>query len=173
MRYIRHTCLKRITLLAVLLSGIHIAMAATTSAAIDSIPRPVGIVNDFESLFTQPQRDSLEGIIAAYRQRTTIEIAILTVDAEMTTTSGFDNFTVKVFNVWGIGDNKKNNGVLVAISRSLRKIRIQNGHGIEKVLNNIETKQIIDNEFIPDFRKSRFYEGTLNGLRSIMNRLSS
>ena len=139
----------------------------------DSIPRPIGFVNDFEGIFTAEQRDTLENLLADYRHSTTNEIAVMTVDADMTTRSSFDNYTLKVFNTWGIGVKGKDNGVLIAISRAMRMVRIQNGYGIVKILSNKETKEIIDNEFFPDFRKNDIYAGTLKGIHAIMSRLAA
>ena len=137
----------------------------------DTIPRPVGYVNDFELLFTRDQVDALDNLLHDLEQRTTIEIAVITVDSTLTLPGNFDFFTLKTMNAWGVGKKEKNNGVLIGISRSFRKIRIQNGRGIEKVLSNAETKKIIDEAFIPFFKKGKYYEGTLNGLKTLIQRL--
>lgn len=65
----------------------------------------------------------------------------------------------------------KDNGVLIAISKGYRQIRIQNGNGIEKIITDNETKEIIDNFFIPDFKKGNYYDGTLKGLVELINLL--
>jgi len=49
------------------------------------------------------------------------------------------------------------------------KMTIRNGYGIEKILSDSETKEIIDNAFIPSFRKDEYYQGTLNGLNKLMD----
>jgi uncharacterized protein len=141
------------------------------AAVPDTIPRPVGYVNDFEHLFSVGQIDSLENLLHDYERRTTIEIAVLTVDTTLTLPGNFDFFTLQTIRAWGVGKKGKNNGVLIGISRSFRKIRIQNGYGIEKVLSNADTKKIIDEAFIPFFRKGLYYEGVVSGLRTLMQRL--
>jgi len=150
-----------------------IANAAISNAAPlrDTIPRPVGSVNDFEHLFTSGQIDALDSMIHEYERRTTIEIAVLTVDTSLTLPGNFDFFTQQTMSAWGMGKKGKDNGVLIGISRSFRKIRIQNGGGIEKVLPNADTKKIIDEAFIPYFRKGQYYEGVVSGLRTLMQRL--
>ena len=50
-------------------------------------------------------------------------------------------------------------------------IRIQNGYGIENILTNEETKQIIDNYFIPNFKTGNFFEGTKQGTVELMEKL--
>lgn len=137
----------------------------------DTIPRPVGYVNDFEHLFTPEQIDTLDNLLHDYEQRTSIEIAILTVDSSLTVSGNFDFFTLKTMSAWGVGKKEKNNGILIGISRSFHKIRIQNGGGIERVLSNADTKKIIDDDFIPFFKKGQYYEGVLSGLKTLMQRL--
>jgi uncharacterized membrane protein YgcG len=53
----------------------------------------------------------------------------------------------------------------------IRKIRIENGLGIEKVLTNEKTKEIMDKNIIPYYKKMEYYQGTLEGLYAIMNGL--
>ncbi len=141
------------------------------AATRDTIPRPVGYINDFEHLFTPGQIDTLDNLLHDYEQRTTIEIAVLTADTSLTMYGNFDFFTLKTMSAWRVGKKESNNGMLIGISRSFRKIRIQNGSGIEKVLSNADTKKIIDESFIPFFKKGQYYEGLLNGLKTLMQRL--
>ena len=51
----------------------------------------------------------------------------------------------------------KNNGVLIGISATLRKIRISNGDGIKAKLLDVETKEIIDTVIIPEFKKGDYF----------------
>lgn len=113
----------------------------------------------------------LDSIITAFEKRTTIEIGIITIDTTMMKKSDLDSWTLKVFRAWGVGKKDKNNGILIGISSGHRVIRIQNGYGIEKDLSNAETKEIIDKDFIPFFKASKYFEGTLNGLRALMKKL--
>jgi uncharacterized protein len=155
-----------LSLLLLVLAG-----PARASALRDTIPRPVGYINDFEHLFTPGQIDALDSMMHDYERRTTIEIAVLTVDTSLTLPGNFDFFTQQTMNAWGMGKKGKENGILIGISRSFRKIRIQNGGGIEKLLPNADTKKIIDEAFIPFFRKGQYYEGVVSGLKTLMQRL--
>jgi uncharacterized protein len=148
-----------------------LAAAHALSAKWDTIPRPVGYINDFEHLFTPGQIDTLDNLLHDFEQRTTIEIAVLTADSTLTMYANFDFFTLKTMSAWRIGKKESDNGMLIGISRSFRKIRIQNGSGITKGLPNADTKKIIDESFIPFFKKGQYYEGLLNGLKTIMQRL--
>jgi uncharacterized protein len=142
-----------------------------SSLSTDSIPKPFGYVNDFEKLYTSEQQAYLSKIIAAFEDSTTIQLAIVTLDTTMTSSKYFDDYTLRLANSWGVGQNDKNNGIVVCISSGLRQMRIQNGYGIEHIMTNEETKQIIDKGFIPAFKNGSYYEGTLKGLEMMFDLL--
>jgi len=138
----------------------------------DSLPKARGWTNDFENLFTIQEQTNLDSIISEYEKKTTIEICIVTIDTMFTTKEDFDDFVLHIHNTWGVSRKAKNNGIVVGISKAYRQMRISNGYGIEDLLSEEETKQIIDNDFIPLFKQSDYYGGTLNGLQALMRKLN-
>jgi uncharacterized protein len=152
-------------------STIPIPVVVASQRINDTVPRPIGYVNDYDSLFTPAQEYFLDSLIARFEQQTTIQIAVVTVDTAMTSKENFDNYALRILRVWSIGQQEKQNGIVVAISRPYRKIRIENGYGIVKVLPDRETKMIIDTAFIPSFKKGEYFEGTLHGVQTLMERL--
>ncbi len=118
-----------------------------------SLPKPIGFVNDFENIFTDKQEQVLDSLVKNFEKETTIQITIVTLDSSYTNKSEFDNYTFKLANNWGVGQKDKDNGILIGISSSMRKMRIKNGYGIEKLLTDEETKALIDSLFIPEFKK--------------------
>lgn len=134
----------------------------------DSLPQPVGYVNDYENLYTDKQEKTLDSLIRDFEKRTTIQIAVVTFDTTMTTPDSLDALTLRIAKAWGVGQKDKNNGVVIGISEGYRQMRIQNGYGIEKVLTDAETKQIIDTAFIPSYREAKYFEGTFQGLQTLM-----
>lgn len=129
-----------------------------------------GWVTDYEKLYTKDEIKNLNRIITEFEKQTSNEIAIITLDSLRVTEENFDALSLRVANEWGIGKPEKNNGILIAISKDYRKIRIQNGIGIEKVLNDDETKLIIEKQFIPYFKENDYYKGTLNGILEIIDK---
>lgn len=134
----------------------------------DDPPKAAGFINDYENLFTDDEETTLDSLIKKFEKRTTIQIAVVTFDTTLTTTDSLDALTLRLANVWGIGQREKNNGVVIGISRGYRKMRIQNGYGIEKLITDAETKVIVDTAFIPHFRNGNYFEGTLHGLKILM-----
>lgn len=113
----------------------------------------------------------LDSMVRAFEKETTAEIVVVTLSENFAPLAKFDSMVTVLHNTWGAGKKGKNNGVLVAICNDYRRIRISNGYGIEAKMTDEETKEIIDTIFIPEFRKSEFYEGTRKGLMAIMNEI--
>lgn len=137
----------------------------------DSLPQPVGYINDFDSLFSKTEIRELEKLLSDFENKTTIQIAVVTFDTLMTNADNLYATTLKLANDWGVGRKDKNNGVLVGICKECRKMAIQNGSGIEKGLSDQETENIIATGFIDSFMKGNFYEGTLAGLNTLIEAL--
>jgi uncharacterized protein len=136
-----------------------------------ALPNPVGYVNDFEQLFTVAEKQTLDCIIREHEKITGNEIAIVTLKSGQLGKCNLDDFSLALARKWGIGKKEKNNGVLIAFCTGTRKIRIQNGYGIEKIISDEETKSIIDNAMVPLFREKKYYEGTLKTLLAIIEKI--
>lgn len=148
-------------------------LSSYRSKFLKSLPPPTGYVNDYENLFSDVEEKYLDSLIAAFDTATTIQLALVTLDSSATTKDNFDNLILQIGNQWGVGEKNANNGIIIGISKGYRKLRIQNGYSIEKILSDEETKKVIDNYFLPEFKTGDFYNGTLKGLNELMRTLSS
>ncbi|MDQ7960422.1 TPM domain-containing protein [Flavobacterium lindanitolerans] len=136
-------------------------------------PRYQKWVNDYEDLYTFDQEAELTTLIDNFEKETSFEIAIVTIDTIIVTEDKFEELSLHIAKTWGVGKRFKDNGILIAISNGYRRIRIQNGNGTEKIFTNEETQLVIDNYFIPYFKKEEYFYGTLLGIKEIMRILKS
>jgi len=137
------------------------------------LPKPLNWTNDYENLFSDDEEAKLNQIIADYEKETTVEIAIVTIDTFKVSKEKFEDLTLHIARTWGVGKKEKSNGILIAISKGYRQIRIQNGDGIALVLSDEETAEILQNQFFPYFKKEEYFEGTQAGLLKIMELLKT
>lgn len=133
--------------------------------------KSLGWTSDYEHIFSTEQISELDSIISHFEKETTNEIAIVTIDSSWTTKAKFDNLILKIHNDWGVGKKGINNGILIGISTGLRKIRISNGYSIETKLTNAETKKIIDDKILPEYKNGNYFEGTKIGLLALMQKI--
>lgn len=135
------------------------------------LPKPLNWTNDYENIFSDDEEAKLNQIIAYFEKETTVEIAIVTIDTFKVSKEKFEDLTLHIARTWGVGKKEKSNGILIAISKGYRQIRIQNGDGITLVLSDEETAKIIRNQIIPYFKKEEYFEGTQAGLFEIIKLL--
>ncbi len=144
--------MKRILILFLLLPSLALAFTVPT--------RPTGFVQDYAKMLSPDQVNQLETKLEAYEKQSTNEIAVVTVpslDGEP-----IENLAQEIFTHWGIGKKDKNNGVLLLISLSDRKTRIQTGYGVEGELTDVGTSYIQSDVIAPAFRQGDYYGG-ING----------
>lgn len=139
----------------------------------NNIPKPTNWTNDYEDLFTEKQQNELNIILNTFEQETTIEIVIVTIDTIKVSKENFVDLSLHIAKTWEIGKPNKDNGILIAISNGYKSIRIQNANGIEKIITDNETKEIIDNYFIPEFKTGNYFNGTLVGLKELIKLLKT
>src|SRR3989338_951872 len=77
----------------------------------DKIYIPVGHVNDFADLLDVPTKQSLESKLRGYKEKTSIEVAVVTVPSLEGLT--VEEFTLNLAQRWGDGDKEKDNGVVL------------------------------------------------------------
>lgn len=135
------------------------------------IPPPKGWTNDFVYLFSDNEVQSLDSLIGDYEKKTSVEFSVATIDASMLGSMEFEAYTLRMLNTWGVGKKGKNNGILIVIAPDIRKVRIENGYGIEKVISDEETKEVIDKAMVPHFKEGRYFEGTKAAIIAMMNQL--
>ena len=114
-------------------------------------------VYDYVNLLTKEQKSSLESKLVRYSDTTSTQIVV----AIIASTEG-ENIAYLAANwgeKWGIGDAAKDNGILVLLAKDDRKITIQSGKGVEEFLTDFQSKRIIDQVIIPEFKKGDFYNG--------------
>jgi uncharacterized protein len=133
-------------------------------------PKPIGFINDFENILSEDEEKELTAIIKEHESKTTDQIAIVTLTS-IGPYENIDDYSFDLANYWGVGQKDKNNGVLIALGKNLRAIRIQNGFGIEKRLTDTETKRIIDEWMIPKFKENSYFLGLKKGVEAIINEL--
>lgn len=134
-------------------------------------PKAVGFINDFEGIFSEKEVAVLDSIVSDCEAKTGMEIAVVSLNSSYTTKEEFDDYTLQLTNHWGVGKKDLDNGILIGISSELRKLRIQNGNGIEKILSDAETQMIVDSVFIPNFKENAYFKGTKEGILAIIEKL--
>jgi uncharacterized protein len=120
-------------------------------------PNPPRLVNDFAKAMTRDQVDELESKLVAYDESTSIQIAIVTV--QTTGDTAIEDYALRILRAWKVGNKKTNNGLVILAAIQDHKVYIATGYGMEGVLPDITSKEIIENEIVPNFKDQNYYRG--------------
>jgi uncharacterized protein len=72
---------------------------------------------------------------------------------------------------WGIGQKGKDNGVLLIVAKTERKVRIEVGYGLEGDLTDAISANIVHGIILPEFKLGQFPKGIMLGAKSIVEAL--
>ena len=131
------------------------------------VPPLTGRVNDTANLIPLDQRQRIEAQLAQFEQQTSNQVSVLTVDS--LDGEEIADYANKVGRAWGLGQKGKDNGALLLVSKSDRKMRIEVGSGLEPVLTDLQTSIIQNQVIIPYFKKGDFGGGIEAGVSAILS----
>jgi len=128
--------------------------------------KPDKLVNDYTGTLSASQIQQLESKLVAFDDTTSTQIAIAIVKS----VGDYDinDYTLQLGRKWGVGGEKKNNGVMIVVALGDRKISIQTGYGIEGALPDVYTNRIIENDIKPAFKAGDYFAGLDAGTDSII-----
>jgi uncharacterized protein len=141
-----------------------IALIQGTIAA-PIFPQLTGRIVDEANLLTAADRGALESELKALEDKSTIQLVIYTARS----LQGYEiaDFGYQLGRAWQIGQQGKNNGVILIVAPGERKVRIEVGRGLEPQLTDATSRLIIENAILPAFRRGNFAAGIKAGVRDI------
>src|SRR5689334_14278852 len=142
--------------LAALASCAALAFAATPTDPI-AVPKLAARVMDSTGTLTAAERSALESKLAAFEQSHGSQVAVLIVPSIGPET--IEEFAGRVTDQWQLGRKGVDDGVLVAVAKQERKIRIQTGRGVQGTLTDALSKRIAQDIIAPKFRNGDFAGG--------------
>jgi uncharacterized protein len=142
-----------------------VLLAATVAFADPKFPPLTGRIVDEAALLTGDDKRALEAELKALEAKSTDQLVVYTTRS----LQGYpiEDFGYQLGRAWAIGQKDKNNGVILIVAPSDRKVRIEVGRGLEPQLTDLMTKLIIENAILPAFRRNDFAGGIKAGVRDI------
>ena len=130
-------------------------------------PPPLkGRVNDHARMLSPEAAARLEQKLAGFERETSNQVAVLTVPS--LEGDNIDQFAIRVAEQWKLGQQGKDNGVLMVIAQAERKVRIEVGMGLQGVLPDLTAGRIIREVMRPHLKDGRFDLGINAGTDAIM-----
>ena len=134
--------------------------------AID-VPKLKGYVNDYADMISPAAETRLEEELNSFEKSDSTQIVILTIpslEGEVV-----EDFSIRVAEAWKIGQQNKDNGVILIVSKQDRKMRIEVGRGLEGRLTDLMAGRIIDLVIKPRFKRGDFDGGFIAGISALID----
>ncbi|MBN1158565.1 MAG: TPM domain-containing protein [Bacteroidales bacterium] len=128
---------------------------------------PLRLVNDYTGLLTEQQQIELNNKLLKFNNETSTQIYVVTYDD----LQGYDvdDYGVRLASEWGIGQEGKDNGILILVSPANRVLTIQTGYGLEGAVPDVIAKRLIEHVITPGFREENYYEGLDSAANVLMS----
>jgi uncharacterized protein len=138
---------------------------ATAANAEPKFPPLTGRIVDEANLLSPEDKRALEADLKALEQKSTDQLVVYTTRS----LQGYEieDIGYRVGRFWQIGQKGKDNGVILIVAPTERKVRIEVGRGLEPQLTDALSRLIIENAIMPAFRRGDFPGGIKAGVRDI------
>ena len=130
------------------------------------VPPLRGRVNDLAGVLSTSQKNDLGSLLARYENETGHQIVVLTVPALKGET--IESFALRTAQRWAVGHKGLDNGIVLVLAPSERKVRIELGKGFAPYVPNQAMAKIIQTRMIPALRKKDYAVALIDGVNAVM-----
>jgi uncharacterized protein len=151
-------------------TAVAAALVFATLALALTFPPLAGRVVDEAGILDPATQAALQRKLADLEAKSTDQLVVVTLKSLQGTS--IEDYGYQLGRAWQIGQKGKNNGVLLIVAPSERKVRIEVGYGLEGSLTDAVTRLIIENSILPRFRANDFAGGITRGVDDIVSVLT-
>ena len=150
---------------------IPLLIAAVGAEPLTSIPNPRTRngtwVTDMPGMLRADTIARLNSTIGEFERTNGAEMAVVVIRS--LDGLSIEEAAVKLFELWKIGKESKDNGLLLLWSTGDRRVRVEVGYGLEGALPDGKVGAILDARVIPKFKSGEFDEGLLAGVDALLS----
>jgi uncharacterized protein len=130
-------------------------------------PAPDRYFNDYAHVVDAATADQLNTKLENLEKESGNQV-VVAIYPKMQSESSIDDYAVRVFRAWKVGQKAKNNGVVLFVFINDRKMFIEVGYGLEGALPDALGKQITEYEIKPRFKTGDYAGGLKAGVDAII-----
>lgn len=154
---------RRLLLILALLVWIPAAQGQT-------FPKLTGRVVDDAALLSPAQEQVLTDKLAALEKQSGRQLVVATLPSLQD--YDISDYGYRLLRAWGIGDKQRNDGALLIVAPNERKVRVEVGYGLEGILTDALSSQIIRNAITPRFKAGDMAGGIEAGTDALITLLN-
>jgi uncharacterized protein len=137
------------------------------AAAIAAPPVPTTFVTDNAHALSAGTAKALEAELADFQSKTGDQV-LLYID-QTTGNESLESFTVNAAQAWRVGKKGKDNGAILFVFMKDHKLRIEVGYGLEGVLTDAASSEIIHNTITPKMKSGDVDGALTDGINEMLS----
>jgi uncharacterized protein len=142
-----------------------------SSAFAQDLPALTAPVNDFAHVLSPGVTAELDRRIRALQAASGDVVVVATVPS-IAPFGSIDEYAVKLVEKAGIGKKNSDNGLLILLAKSERRVRIEVGYGLEQYITDGFAGETIRETMLPAFRQGSYDDGLLKGTTRVIARIA-
>lgn len=143
------------------------ALSMTNSASAEKFPALSGYVVDEAGILSLEQKNQLTQVLQSAEPHQVVAVTLKSLRGEE-----IEEYGVALGRHWQIGNRGKDDGVLIILAPNDRQMRIEVGYGLEAILTDLKSSQIIHNIMLPLAKDERYAESLISGSEAVIKLLS-
>ncbi len=155
-------------LLALLLLAFGLAVGPVAAAA-PAFPALTGRVVDQAGILPPGTAQAIAAKLEALEASTGRQFVVVTVSSLQGLE--IEDYGHQLGRTWGIGEARKNTGVILLVAPDERRVRIEVGYGLEPILTDALSSKILQDNVLPLFRDGKMADGVVAGAEAIIAQL--
>ena len=148
-----------------------LCMSSMLANAELTFPALTGRVVDVAQILSSSTEVEITRQLKEQEQKTGNQVVVVTLDSLQGTS--IEDYGYQLGRRWGIGQKGKDDGALLIIAPTEREMRIEVGYGLEGVLTDAQSSQIINQVIAPYFKKQQFDAGVKAGVAAMLAKITA
>lgn len=141
-----------------------------TEYSVESVPNPKltnanAFVSNPDGILKVSTVENLNRRLYELEQQTSAEVAVVVLNS--IAYEDIKTFAVELFEKWGIGKAKHDNGLLILFVLDQRAITFETGYGLEGVIPDAIAKRVQTQAMLPEFKNEDYDAGFIAGIEMI------
>jgi uncharacterized protein len=150
-------------LVAIAFTGVTLVGCAAPGGTFPEFTAPVV---DSANVVSPDVEAAVNAELQSFRTAGGPQIAVAVVNS--TGNATIEDYTIDLANQWGVGDQAKDDGVVILIAVEDRALRIEVGSGVEGDLTDVTAGNIVDQVMVPLLRADNFDAAVTQGAQAVM-----
>ncbi len=147
-----------------------LALLGAATASAQTFPPLTGRVVDAAHVLPADVAAQLDQQLAALESQSQRQLVVATIPD----LQGYDieDYGYRLGRAWGLGDKKRNDGIVLIVAPKDRKVRIEVGYGLEATVTDGLSALIIQNVMLPRFKAGDMPGGIQAGTAALIQQLT-